>query len=107
VRALTLEQRASIAGILQPGPCAFLDRSGQPVPKELARLERAIQAYEAELAAGCKRFPRCHYDGGAFGRVVDRPAYVAANDTAHFSIAGHAKAAAVAWAALRKAGVIP
>jgi hypothetical protein len=54
------------------GPCAFIDPRGRLVPKEAARLETIIHGYEARLAAGCRRVPRCTYDRGAFGRQVDK-----------------------------------
>jgi hypothetical protein len=49
---------------------------------------------------------RCHYDGGVFGRQIARRRFIS-EDLNHFSVAGHAKAAAVAWAALRQKGLIP
>jgi hypothetical protein len=88
------------------GPCDFIDQTGRIVPNRLARLDRVTHGYEAQLAAGCRRFTQCTYDGGAFGRVVDRRRYVS-SDLNHFSIAGHAEAAAVAWAAMQRAGVVP
>jgi hypothetical protein len=39
------------------------DPAGKLVPKKVARLETAIHGYEAQLAAGCKRFSQCRYDG--------------------------------------------
>jgi hypothetical protein len=102
-KALTPAQRVS-AG--DTGPCAFLDPSGQLVPQELARLDGIIHQYEARLKAGCLKVTRCRYDEGAFGDVVDRPEYIAP-DLNHFSIKGHAKAAAVAWAAMKKAELVP
>ena len=101
--ALTPAQRVSAGGT---GPCAFLDPSGQLVPQELARLDGIIHQYEARLKAGCLKVSRCRYDEGAFGDVVDRPEYIAP-DLNHFSIKGHAKAAAVAWAAMKKAELVP
>jgi hypothetical protein len=88
------------------GPCAFIDPRGGLVPKEAARLDTTIHGYEAQLAAGCKRIPRCTYDGGAFGRQVDKNEYIS-EDLNHFTIKGAAAAAAVAWAAMRQLGVIP
>jgi hypothetical protein len=102
-RALPHELRVAFGGT---GPSAFLDPEGRLVPKKVARAETAIHGYEAQLEAGCARVARCRYDGGAFGRVVDRPEYIS-DDGNHFSVAGHAKAAAVAWAAMRRAGVVP
>ena len=81
----------------------ILDPSGRLVPTKLARLERIIHGYEAQLRAGC---PPCRYDGGAFGRIVDKREYFS-SDLNHFSVQGHAKAAAVAWAALKRVGIIP
>ena len=88
------------------GPCAYLDLKGHPVPTKIKRLDDTIHGYEARLAAGCAKFARCVYDDGAFGNVVDRPQYIAI-DGAHFSVAGHAKAAAVAWGAMRRGGLVP
>ncbi len=76
------------------------------IPARLAHLEKEINAFEAALAAGCKTVSTCRYDGGAFGRVVDRAEYIS-KDLGHFSIKGHAKAAAVAWEALKRTGSIP
>ena len=74
--------------------------------KPLARLEHVIHSYEAQLAAACKQFGACRYDGGAFGRAVDKREYIT-EDLNHFSVRGHAEAAAIAWAALKRAGLIP
>jgi len=101
-KALTPAQRRRFGGT---GPCDFLDPTGRLVPKKLARLDRIIHAYEAQLAAGCKRVAQCRYDGGAFGRVIDKREYFASDY--HFSVKGHAKAAAVAWSAMKRAGLVP
>jgi GDSL-like lipase/acylhydrolase family protein len=102
-KALPAELRTSFGGV---GPCDFLDLDGRLVPKKLARAETAIHGYEAQLKAGCKRFDQCRYDGGAFGRVVDKRHYIS-SDGNHFSVQGHAKAAAVAWAGMKRAGLVP
>jgi hypothetical protein len=62
--------------------------------------------YEARLEAACKRFSQCRYDGGAFGRIVNKREYVS-SDLNHWSVKGHAKAAAVAWSAMKRAGLVP
>jgi hypothetical protein len=49
---------------------------------------------------------QCRYDDGVFGRIVDKRKYLGA-DNNHLSVKGHAKAAAVAWAAMKRAGVVP
>ena len=85
---------------------AGLDPEGHLVPKELARLEGVTHQYEAQLKAGCQKVTRCRYDEGAFGDIVDRPEYLAP-DLNHFSVKGHAKAAAVAWAAMKHAELVP
>ncbi len=104
VAALTAAQRKANGG--GSGPCDFLDANGKIIPSRLAHLETEIHAFEAALAVGCKTVSTCRYDGGAFGRVVDRPEYIS-KDLSHFSIKGHAKAAAVAWEALKRTGSIP
>lgn len=88
------------------GPCAFVDPQGRLVPKELAQLEKIIHGYEAQLETGCKLVAQCRYDGGAFGRIVDKRAYWNSG-VDHLSVKGHAKAAAVAWAAMKRAGLVP
>ena len=64
-------------------------------------LDKDIHGYEADLEAGCHRFKQCRYDGGAAGNIVDKRSFVS-SDLNHFSIAGNAKAAAVAWAAMQR-----
>ena len=96
-RALTLKQRIRVGG--GSGPCDFIGRNGEIRPKRLAYLEAVIHRYEAAVATACKAVASCRYDGGAFGRVVDRREWIS-TDLFHFSLEGNAKAAAVAWAAL-------
>jgi hypothetical protein len=102
-QVLTPEERMSFGGT---GPCDFLDPAGQLVQAKLDRAEKAIHAYEAQLRIACRRFHQCRYDGGAFGRIVDKREYMS-SDLNHFSIEGHAEAAAVAWAAMQRVGIIP
>jgi hypothetical protein len=102
-KSLSREERASQGGT---GPCDFMTPSGGIAQKKVARLEKAIHAYEAALKSACGEVHRCTYDGGAFGRIRDRRRFVS-SDLNHFSITGHAKAAAVAWAAMRRTGVLP
>lgn len=103
-RSFSVKERKNFAGT---GPCDFIDSSGRIVPKKLARLEVAIHGYEAALKAQCTKVAQCRYDGGAFGAIVDRREYSAPLDPNHFSVKGHAKAAAVAWAAMVRAGLLP
>jgi hypothetical protein len=102
-RSLTRDERASQGGT---GPCDFMTPTGDIAPEKVRRLENAIHAYEGALEAACEKAPPCTYDGGAFGRIVDRREYYS-SDLNHLSVEGHAKAAAVAWAALRRARVLP
>jgi hypothetical protein len=89
-----------------PGACDYLHPDGRLVPEKLARLERIVHGYEAQLEAACGQVRECTYDGGAFGRIVDRREYLS-SDLNHPSVQGHAKAAAVAWQALRRTGLVP
>ena len=102
-RSLSTDERASQGGT---GPCDFMTPTGSVSPQKVARAETAIHAYEAALEAACATVRQCTYDDGAFGHIVDRRGYVA-DDLNHFSIQGHAKAAAVAWTAMRRAHVVP
>jgi hypothetical protein len=88
------------------GPCAFVDPEGRLVPEELDRLDRIIEAYEAQVVRACRRVPGCTDDGGAFARQVDRREDISP-DLAHLTVRGQARAAAVAWAAMRRRGVLP
>lgn len=108
IKALTLKQRVNQRLRISPGsgPCAFLDARGAAIPKGVAYLEAVIHRYEAAVATACKAVAACRYDGGAFGRVVERPEYISW-DVIHLSGRGQAKAAAVAWAALKRVGIIP
>ena len=107
-KALTLKQRLRLAGRSAggSGSCFFIARNGAIRPKQLAYLEAVIHRYEAAVATACKAVASCRYDGGAFGRVVDRREWIS-DDLRHFSLEGNAKAAAVAWAALKQVGIIP
>lgn len=100
VRTLTAEQRVEEGGT---GPCAFLDPKGRIVPRELDRLDRVILGYDEALRAGCGKFAACQYDDGAFRAAPSRAELTSPIDLNHFSIAGHAEAAAVAWQAMTKA----
>ena len=108
VKALTLQQRINQRHRISPsgGPCEFLDARGAPIPKGVAYLEALVHRYEAAVATACKAVASCRYDGGAFGRVVERPEYISW-DVIHLSARGQAKAAAVAWDALKTVGIIP
>lgn len=96
----------------QPFDTRVLEDAGRrTAPTGCARASTAGRSmarpsYEAQLEAGCERFRACRYDGGAFGRVVDKPEYITA-DLHHFSVQGHGKAAAVAWAAMKRVGLVP
>jgi hypothetical protein len=102
-RSLTRSERRTFGGT---GPCDFVDPAGRIVAAKVAEADKAIHAFETQLARGCGRVPRCSYDGGAVGRIVDRRAYYSA-DLNHLSIRGHAELAAVAWAAMKRLGLVP
>jgi hypothetical protein len=102
-RSLTRDERVSQGGT---GPCDFMTPTGDVAPEKVRRLENAIHAYEGALEAACEKVRGCTYDGGAFGRIVDRREYFS-SDLNHLSVEGHAKAAAVAWAAMRRTHVLP
>jgi hypothetical protein len=103
LKTLTRDEKASQGGT---GPCDPLTPTGGVALKKVTRLEDAIHAYERALEAACDQVRQCTYDGGAFGRIIDRREYLS-SDLNHYSITGHAKAAAVAWAAMHRTGVLP
>jgi hypothetical protein len=102
-KILTRRERASQGGT---GPCDFMTPKGGVAPKKLARLERAIHAYEAAVRKACAPVRQCTYGGNALARTINKLAYYS-NDLNHFSIKGHARVAAVVWSALLRAHVIP
>jgi hypothetical protein len=108
IKALTLKQRINQRARISPasGPCAFLDTRGAAIPKGVAYIEAVVHRYETAVATACKAVVTCRSDGGAFGRIVYRPEYVSW-DLIHLAAPGQAKSAAVAWAALKRAGIIP
>ena len=108
IKALTLKQRINQRHRISPpsGPCAILDARGAAIPKGVAYLEAVVHRYEAAVANACKAVATCRSDGGAFGRIVERPQYISW-DVIHLAAPGQAKSAAVAWAALKRAGIIP
>lgn len=73
--------------------------SGRIVPAHVAYLKKTVEGYEAQLAAACKTFPNCRYDGGAAARIA-----VTADDLTvdqdHLTIPGQAKLAAAVWPAI-------
>ena len=102
-RSLTRDERASEGGT---GPCYFITTTGDIAREKVARLEYAIHAYEAALQTACTAVRKCTYDGNPFGHIIDQRQYLS-SDLNHLSIEGHAKAVAVAWAAMRRAHVVP
>jgi hypothetical protein len=104
--ALSPVQRRAYGTSGPPGPCQFLTPEGKPVRKELTRLDGIVRHCESQLTAACTRTPRCTYGGGAFGRQIDMHGFIS-EDVNHFSVKGHAAAAAVAWATMRRLRVIP
>jgi hypothetical protein len=80
-----------------PPPCgAFDPTSGKPVPKDVANLTAIIEAYEAEQARVCARFPLCRTDGGRLSTFAHAPSVVS-SDYNHLNVTGLAKFAALVW----------
>ena len=102
LKTLTRTDRTALGAT---GPCDYINPAGKSVPKKLARLEKAVHDDEAQLKGACEQVRRCTYDGGAFGRAINKREYAVADF--HGSIKGHAHAAAVAWSAMRRLGVVP
>ena len=81
------------------GLCDLFGPSGRAVPKHWRYQDQVTRAYQARLAAVCKQFPTCRYDGGALYRMVIS-AEDLAGDGLHLSVAGHRKQAALEWRVL-------
>jgi hypothetical protein len=97
LRGLPTGARLKHAG---KGPCqVVLSPTAQVEPSHAAYIEKFFQAYNGQLAAVCKQFPNCHYDGGAAHRWS-----LAADDISldqyHLTSQGQAKLAAIEWAAM-------
>jgi GDSL-like Lipase/Acylhydrolase len=99
----TLAQRRQFGGT---APCDYLNPQGKVVARKLTRLVHIIRGYEAQVNAACAQVPRCSFDGPIYTRQVHRRKYVS-EDLNHLTVAGHAWAARVAWAAMRHTGVVP
>ena len=81
------------------GPCDMFDLAGKAVPSHWTYQEQIIGHYQAQLAAVCKQFPTCRYDGGALYRMRIEAADLA-SDGQHLSVSGHRKQAALEWQVL-------
>ena len=80
-----------------PAPCgAFDPATGKPTPKNVASLTAIIEAYEAEQARVCAKFPACSTDLGKVHAFSHDPSVVS-SDFNHLNIAGHTKIAALVW----------
>ncbi|MDP9221948.1 MAG: hypothetical protein M3P23_15625 [Actinomycetota bacterium] len=108
LQAVTPDQRKEFAIEMNMSgfPCPTLTATGLLIPKNLKTFEDSIHAIEAAIGTACVQFEMCRYDNGAFGRVVEANEDIAPDFT-HLTVKGQAKAAAVAWAALQHAGLIP
>jgi hypothetical protein len=102
-RILSRRERASQGGT---GRCDFMTPTGAVAPRKLTRLERAIHAYEGAVKNACATVRQCTYSGASLSNTINKRAYYS-NDLNHFSIKGHARAAAAAWAAMLRTHVIP
>jgi hypothetical protein len=78
------------------GPCDLFNPAGKAVPAHWRYQDRVIRHYQAQVAAVCKRFPTCRYDGGALYRMKLVAADLAF-DEQHLSVAGLRKQAAMEW----------
>jgi hypothetical protein len=78
------------------GICDFYDEHGTLNAKSFARLTAIIDAYEAEQARVCARFPRCHTDGGVRAKYQDTLANFS-SDLNHLNVRGQAEEAALIW----------
>lgn len=81
------------------GPCDLFDPAGKAVPQHWRYVEQVTRRYQAQVAAVCKQFPTCRYDGGALYRMKIVAADLA-TDGQHLSVAGHRKQAELEWKVL-------
>lgn len=78
------------------GICDFYDPEGNLVEENFETLTGIIEAYEAEQARVCARFPQCETDGGVRAAYIDTLENFA-SDWAHFNIRGQAAQAELIW----------
>jgi hypothetical protein len=97
IQSLGLGVRLEHAG---KGPCSlFAPRTGVLVPEHVTYLKNTLDGYHAAMATACQAVPSCSYDGGAARRMTVTAADLGWRHQ-HLSIQGHAKLAAIEWAAL-------
>lgn len=97
IQSLGLGVRLEHAG---KGVCSlFAPSTGAVVPAHVAYVKRTLAAFSGAMAAACKAVPTCTYDGGAAARMTVTAADLGWRHQ-HLSIKGHAKLAAIEWAAL-------
>ena len=94
-------QRKQFGGV---GPCAFLDPRRQLVPKRARQARDDHPLLRGQARRRLQAHPPVHLRQGAFGRQVDKNEQIT-EDLNHFTVKG--AAAAVAWAAMKRRGVIP
>lgn len=85
-----------VASLTGTGPCTFFEPSGEVATERIAELTAIIEAYEAEQARICARYPQCRDDGGLTATWVDT-ADKSSSDWNHLSVAGHAAKAELIW----------
>ena len=91
---LTPEQATQFSGT---GPCDMYTPDGVWNPTAAAYLTGVIEAYEAEQARVCARFPQCSDDGGASAAFVPLPEYYSNGDIDHLNAVGQAAYAEHMW----------
>ncbi|MFF0265537.1 hypothetical protein [Kribbella sp. NPDC004536] len=84
------------------GICSFYDVTGALVPSHFKTLTAITEAYEAEQARVCAKYPQCHTDGGAREAYKDKLENFAP-DWMHHNITGQTQEAAITWPAVEKA----
>ena len=69
------------------------------MPSHVAYQVKYTDAYDAQLAAQCRKFANCRYDGNAAARIAVTAAEMS-SDQEHLSVQGQAKLAATEWTAM-------
>jgi hypothetical protein len=81
------------------GPCDLFNPAGKVVRSHWKYQDEVTRHYQAQVAAVCKQFATCRYDGGALYRMKIAAADLA-YDGMHLSVSGHRKQAALEWKVL-------
>jgi lysophospholipase L1-like esterase len=90
---------AAMSGNSGSGPCAFFTAAGNEIPAGIARLQKIVDDYYAQITRVCAAHPRCFTDHAHLQQMPLSNEDLA-SDSNHLSVKGLALMAQYAWDAL-------